>query len=151
MACRTTRVTVSVMGLLSLVWPALSIMTTAAHFYRNGNSSAALLYVFALAAFAVRRPWAVQILQFFLALGVVEWGRTTFMLMHARLETGAPYFRLTLILGSVTLLTLASLLVFRIPTVRRHFTFISAPLDETDEKRREVSLTRQSDRSGRDL
>jgi hypothetical protein len=122
------------MGIVALLWPVFSIILMAVHFFRNGNPLAALLCLLVLLAFTIRRPWAARIVQICLVLGAVEWGKTTFVLLHARLEIGAPFFRLTFILASVTLLTLASSLVFRTHAVRRHFRDMTAPLDEKDDK-----------------
>lgn len=122
------------MGIISLLWPFLSIIMLAMHFYRNGNSLAVLFCLFLLLAFMIRRPWVARFLQICLALGAVELGRMMFVLIQARVEAGAPFLRLTFILGSVTLLTLASLLVFRIPTVKSYFKNSTAPLNEGEDK-----------------
>lgn len=127
------------MGILFLLWPILSIIILAMHFYRNGNSLAVLICLFLLLVFMIGRPWAARLLQICLALGAVELGRMTFVLIQARVEAGAPFLRLTFILGSVTLLTFASLLVFRTQTVRCYFkNNITAPSNERDDKQREV-------------
>jgi len=126
------------MGAISLLWPVASIILLALHFYRNDNAPAALLCAIALLAITIRRPWVVSVLRIGLVLGAVEWGRTTSVLMHARMEAGAPFVRLTLILGSAALLTLASSLVFRTRAVRDYFRDIAEPLCEKDDKSREI-------------
>jgi len=100
------------------------------HFYRSGNVPAILFCLFLLAAFLIRRPWAARILQLCLALGAVEWGRTTIILMQARIEAGAPFLRLAFILGCLTLLTASSLFVFRTMAVRRYFNMITEKPNE---------------------
>lgn len=102
--------------LLSYLWPMLSIIMLAMHFYRNGNSLALLLCLFLLPALMVRRPWMTRILQICLVLGAAEWARTTFILIHARVEAGAPFLRLALILVGIALFTLASSLIVPTPT-----------------------------------
>lgn len=100
----------------------LSLLLLGAHFFRAGSPVLAAAAVLLVAALAIPRPWAARIVQAGLALGTVEWLRTTLVLTAERMHAGVAYQRMTLILGSVALMTLCSALLFqtrRLSTVYR--------------------------------
>lgn len=109
------------MTLLPLLAPVAALLVLAAHFARAQWWVPAAACVALAGLLAVRRPCAARILQVALFLGAIEWVRTLAALVAARLALGQPYLRLSLILGAVAALTLASALVFRIQGVRRWF------------------------------
>jgi hypothetical protein len=85
--------------------PVSAFLLLAAHFYRANNYLFMLLSVLMIFVMFVGRPWAARTLQISLLLGSVEWLRTTLFLVMARSETGAPFLRLAIILGAVSLVT----------------------------------------------
>ncbi len=103
------------------IFPALSFLVLAAHFFRAGNLVLFAVALAFLALLVVPRAWAARTLQAGLALGAVEWVRTLAAFAGQRRAAGLPYTRLALILGGVALATAACLLVFRSERVRRFF------------------------------
>ena len=93
---------------LSRVAPALALMLLGAHFARSGTWLAVALCGAAIVLLVIERTWAVRVVQATLALGVIEWLRTAFMLVQERLALGRPWVRLTLILLAVTAFTALS-------------------------------------------
>jgi hypothetical protein len=101
--------------------PVSAFLLLAAHFYRANNYLFMLLSVLMIFVMFVGRPWAARTLQISLLLGSVEWLRTTLFLVMARSETGAPFLRLAIILGAVSLVTALTSVAFRASRVRAHF------------------------------
>ncbi len=91
----------------------LSALILAAHFLRAGD----ILLVEACVALVplafIHRPWAAWTLKAALALGALEWLRTLLILRGIRIEEGAPYLRMTLILAGVALFTVLSAIPLR--------------------------------------
>jgi hypothetical protein len=112
--------------MLYLIAPVAGFLLLAAHFYRSENLLLALVFLLAIFLVSVRRPWAAYAMQICLLLGAVEWLRSTISLVLARSAAGAPFLRLAIILGSVTLFTALAALVFRTRRLRKHFGFGSA-------------------------
>jgi len=112
-----------------LIPPVIGFLLLAAHFFRAGSLLVALASFLAIFLVLVRRPWAAHTLQVCLVLGSAEWLRSTVSLILSRSETGAPFLRLAIILGGVTLFTALSTLVFRTSKLRDHFRFgsVSTP------------------------
>jgi hypothetical protein len=109
------------MGMLYLILPVAAFLLLAAHFYRSENLLLALVCLVAVFLVFVRRPWAAYAMQILLVLGAVEWLRSTVSLVLSRSAAGGPFLRLAIILGSVTLFTALSALVFRTRRLRDHF------------------------------
>ncbi len=109
------------MMLLRLLPVVLSALLLAAHFFRNGRGGLTLLCLAVSLSLAIRRPWVMGTARVFLALAALEWLRTLVTLAHVRAAHGEPWARLAVILGSVTLFTVASALVFRSAKVRAYF------------------------------
>lgn len=103
------------------IFPALSFLVLAAHFFRAGNVALLVLALCFLPLLFVPRAWAARTLQAGLVLGAAEWIRTLVALVDRRRAIGLPYTRLAVILGGVALATAACLLVFRSERVRRFF------------------------------
>lgn len=99
--------------LLRLLPVLLSLVVLGAHFYRAGSTVLVGLVVVVLALLAVRRRWAVRIVQVVLFLGAIEWLMTTAQLVFERAYTGEPVGRLVVILVGVAVFTAASAFVFR--------------------------------------
>jgi hypothetical protein len=98
------------MATLLTLLPAVAGLLLAAHFYRAGS----LLL-------AVPRAWAGRAVQIALVVGAVEWLRTLAVFAAARVASGQPYLRLTLILLAVAIFTATSAAVFRHPRLRQRF------------------------------
>ena len=109
------------MPMALLVFPSLAAILLAAHFYRAGLLLAAALSLGALVLLAIPRAWSARVLQFVLLAGALEWLRTLALFVSARIATGQPYLRLTLILLAVAGFTAASAIVFRHPALRRRY------------------------------
>jgi hypothetical protein len=109
------------MNLVRLTPVFLSVLLLGAHFFRAGQPVLVLLALIVPLVLSVRRPWAVRIVQIELIIGAIEWIRTTFILAMARESLGLPWSRLVVILGSVTLLTLFSVLVFESDSLRKRY------------------------------
>ena len=116
------------MVILYLIPPVIGFLLLAAHFYRSENLLVALVCFLAIFLVLVRLPWAAYTIQVFLALGSVDWLRSTISLINSRSASGEPFLRLAIILGSVTLFTALSTLVFRTGELRGHFRFESVSL-----------------------
>jgi hypothetical protein len=112
--------------------PVIGFLLLAAHFFRSENLLVALVCFLAIFLVLVRRPWAAYAMQVCLVLGSVEWLRSTISLMLSRSASGEPFLRLAIILGSVTLFTALSSLVFRTRKLRDHFRLgsVSTPKEQ---------------------
>ena len=114
------------MVILYLITPVIGFLLLAAHFFRSENLLVASVCFLATFLVFVRRPWAAYAMQVFLVLGSVEWLRSTVSFILARSASGEPFQRLAIILGSVTLFTALSALVFRSSKLRIYFGLGSA-------------------------
>lgn len=85
--------------------PLLAALLLAAHFYRGGLTVAAGLALGLGALAFVRHRWARRWLQAGLAVGVIVWLHTAWLLASGRAAQGQPYGRLLAILGAVAALT----------------------------------------------
>ena len=109
------------MPIALLVFPSLAAILLAAHFYRAGQVVLAALSVAALVLLAIPRAWAARGLQLVLIAGALEWLRTLALFASARMASGQPYLRLTVILLAVAAFTAASTIVFRQSALRRRY------------------------------
>ena len=107
------------MSLLLLLPPALSLAVLGAHFYRAGALPMVLACLLLMGLLAVRRAWAVRVLQLALLAGAAEWLWTVALLVQQRMALGQPWQRMALILVVVALLTAASALVWRHRALRQ--------------------------------
>lgn len=103
------------------IFPALSFLVLAAHFFRAGDSPLLVVALLFLPLLFVPRAWAARTLQAGLLLGVAVWIRALAALAGQRRAAGLPTTRLTMVLGGVALATAACLLVFRSERVKRFF------------------------------
>jgi hypothetical protein len=99
----------------------LSLLVLAAHFLRSGNMAMVVVVLCFLGLLGVRRVWAARAVQVVLLIGALEWVRTLARLVALRTQEGQPAQNLVLILGSVTLLTGLSALMFRAARLRRWY------------------------------
>lgn len=106
----------------ALVSPvAIALAVLAAHFWRAGNVSLAIVSVALIGLLFVRRRWAARTLQVALVLGAIEWLRTLAALVAMRQSMGEPYVRLAAILGAVALATDSCALVFELRRMRERY------------------------------
>ena len=99
----------------------LSLLVLAAHFLRSGCLPISLAVLALAALLPLRRSWVPRLLQVVLTLGALEWTRTLVTLAIARSEAGEPFLRMTLILGGVVIVTLASALLFETEKLRQWY------------------------------
>lgn len=109
------------MSFLLLIPVLLSFLLLAAHFMRDGNL---LLVGFCLvipSLLLFRRPWAARIAQGALILGALVWAGTTVELIRLRLAHDMDWIRMAVILGSVTVITAGSALLFQVGRLRKRY------------------------------
>ena len=99
--------------MLRLLPAVLSIFLLAAHFYRAGLIVPVFFVLASLFILLVRKPWAARIIQVELVLGGIEWIRTAVNFVQIRQAYNMPWLRLAIILGTVSLFTFISALIFR--------------------------------------
>lgn len=97
----------------------LSLLTLAAHFFRQGAFPLVMLVLAVPFLLFVPRPWAARVVQLSLSLGALSWILTASGLIEERLLRHQPYLRMVVILGGVTLFTLFSALLLEAPALRR--------------------------------
>ena len=99
----------------------LSLLTLAAHFFRNEQIGLALICLAAPMLLLARRAWATWTLQTMLIVGALEWVRTTFQIQAVRVEEGRDWHRMAAILLGVAGFTFLSGLLYSLPLLRRHY------------------------------
>jgi len=101
------------MTLLRLLPVILSALLLGAHFYRGGNVGLAIVSGSVPFILLFRRKWVTYAVSGLLLVGALVWLEVTFAFVHIRQALGLPWVRLAVILGSVTVVTGLSALVFR--------------------------------------
>ena len=96
------------MTFVRLIPVILSALLLGAHFFRAGLTFLALLIVLLPFVLLVKRAWVARLTQFVLVLGGIEWVRTLLVFVAERRETGQPWTRLAVIIGTVALFTIGS-------------------------------------------
>lgn len=109
------------MNFVRLLPIVLSSLLLAAHFYRAGQQPLVLLALLLPLLLCLRRAWVPQVVTTALLLGALEWVYTLAGIAIIRIEFGAPWGRMALILGAVAALTALSTLVFRTDALRRRY------------------------------
>jgi hypothetical protein len=99
----------------------IALLLLAAHFVHAGILPLAVLCILLVALLAVPRRWAARTLQVVLGIATIEWALTATLLAQQRAVHGEPFLRLLLILGSVTVFTAVSALLFEHPRLRRFY------------------------------
>jgi hypothetical protein len=107
--------------LLRLLPVVIACLLLAAHFLRMERFGLVAASVAAAALLFTRKRWAARTAQAALAIGTLEWLRTTYVFVAHRRAAGQPYARLVVILGSVAAFTALSTLAFRNAKVRERF------------------------------
>lgn len=109
------------MSFLRLLPVILSLLLLGAHFSRQNLGPLIFLPVVLLGLLFLRQPWVANLTRVVLALASLEWLRTAVVLILQRQSLGMPWGRLAVILGAVSLFTLASALVFRSAALRDRY------------------------------
>jgi hypothetical protein len=105
----------------SLIAPALAFALLGAHFLRAEAWIAVAVSGGMVLLLLVPRPWAAHLARAALVVGTLEWMRTMIVIAAVRISAGVPAGRMILILVTVAFLTLAAILVFRHPALRRFY------------------------------
>ncbi len=91
----------------------LSFLLLAAHFFRAGRLPLVALCLAAPVLLFLGRRWALLAARALLLIGAAEWARTLVGIAMRRQAQGAPWIRMAVILGAVTLLALGAALLLR--------------------------------------
>ncbi|MEZ6191472.1 MAG: hypothetical protein R3C45_09310 [Phycisphaerales bacterium] len=107
---------------IALLIPALlSFVLLGAHFLHHGSMTLMAAALATPLMLLVRRWWAARIVQAVLWVAALEWLRTGWVLAGQRMDAGAPWLRMAVILGAVALWTLGSALLLETPRLRRRY------------------------------
>jgi hypothetical protein len=99
----------------------LSFVLLAAHFSRHEIPFLMALSLLAPILLFVKRPWVPRLLQLLLVVGALEWVRTAAVLAARRIDVGAPWLRMVVILGAVALVTIGAAALLQSTRVRHWF------------------------------
>lgn len=91
----------------------LVFLMLAAHVLRRNHFGAAATLALLPLAIFLRQKWFSYVLSALLFAGSLLWINASIMLIRIRLSIGAPWLRLSLILGAIILITLLTPLIFR--------------------------------------
>jgi len=109
------------MNVLRLIPVILSFLLLSAHFYRSGQVVLSAICVAALFLLFIKKSWVPRLFQLLLVLGALEWLRTLYFIAAIRMSIEEPWTRLAIILGTVTLFTALSGLVFNNKAARARY------------------------------
>ncbi len=90
----------------------------AAHIMRSFGIIWAMAVLILLFTIFIRRGWIIHIWQAIIAFEVVEWIRTTIIIIRLRLAMGMPYVRLLIIMSMVILFSLFVIYWLQKPKVK---------------------------------
>lgn len=107
-----------------LAFPILAYLLVAAHFLRAGELILVSIVALMLGLLAVRRAWVAHLSRLALFLSALVWLHTVVGMAALRYTMELPYLRLSLILASVIVLTLAAIFVFEHPQLRRFYRLV---------------------------
>jgi polyferredoxin len=116
---------------LLLTLATLSLLLLSAHFLRYGEWGLCFAIVTLVALTFYRLAWVRWIVIAVLAFGVMVWADTGMTLINMRMAFGQPWGRLSLIIGSVTVLTAVAGSMLLSENGKNHFnrdTELAAPL-----------------------
>ena len=106
----------------ALLFPViLSLAVLGAHFLRDGSWIGVIGALVLMILLFVRRAWVARLIQAVLILGALEWIRTLYVLVTVRAAHGLPFTRMAVILGVVAALSLASAMLFQMPTLKKRY------------------------------
>jgi len=102
----------------------------AAYFSRADQPGLVLANLLFPAILLIRRRWVLTAARIMTLVGGVVWLWTEWAILQVRLEQGAPWVRMTIILTAVALFTAVSGLAFRSPRVRERYSAGEVPAPE---------------------
>lgn len=102
----------SLQSFLSLLPVIFSLLLLTAHFMKVDILPLVILLLISPLGLLIKKPLIPRIYQIILILGSLEWIRTLIHYASQRQDKGEPWMRLAIILIVISLLTLASSLVF---------------------------------------
>ncbi len=91
----------------------ISCLLIGAHFLRTGSAILSVVGVVVPLIILVPRRWAARFMQIYLVIAALEWIRALFVYINLYEEIGHPWFRLSIILGSVIVFTACSIFSFQ--------------------------------------
>ena len=109
------------MTLLLLAPTLLSALLLSAHFLRGSGAVLAVAVLAASSLAGVPRAWAARTLQAGLLLGSAEWCRTLLRIGAERQAAGAPWLRMSLILGVAAAVALGAALLYETPRLAARY------------------------------
>ncbi len=109
------------MWIILLIPAVLSCLLLAAHFLRHNNLILVAISLALPCSLFIRRRWAVRLVQAVLVIGALEWIRTLIATAMQRMEDGASWKRMAVILGVVAMWTLGSALLLETSMIRRRY------------------------------
>ena len=86
----------------------IASLILAAHFSRNDQIIPEIVSVLMPFLLLTKKKWSWLVLSVFLSIGGIVWIFTIYNMAMLRLETGQPWLRMALILGSIVLFTFYS-------------------------------------------
>ena len=98
-----------------------AMLLLGAHFLRGGNVILAAICGLSPLVLLVQRRIALRVAQCSLAAGVMVWTHTAVVLTRMRMQLGAPWVRMLLILSTVSLFTALCVWLLNADTVKRRF------------------------------
>ena len=98
-----------------------ALLLLGAHFLRGGSIVLAAACGLMPLLLLVRRRMALRFVQFVLAAGAAVWIQTIVALTRMRMQAGAPWLRMLLILSAVALFTCLCVWLLNTETVKRRF------------------------------
>jgi hypothetical protein len=109
------------MTFVALLPVILSCLVLGAHFLRAGVLPLVVVCVALPLLLIARRRWVKWTIQSALFLGGLEWLRTIAARVADRRDVGESWGTMAVILGAVAFVSFASILVFKIPRVKRRY------------------------------
>lgn len=115
--------------LLNLTPAIISLLLIGAHFLRSGNFLVSILSLILIMALCVREPLVARTAQITLLLATAEWIHVAFTLVPVRMESGLPWTKLVIILGSVAALSVVSVFLFYSKSLKEMYHLSFSPDD----------------------
>ncbi|MBW2276908.1 MAG: 4Fe-4S binding protein [Deltaproteobacteria bacterium] len=109
------------MFVFKLIPVVIAMLVLGAHYLRDGRPGLVIACVSALGLLAIPRAWVPRVMTVLLVAAAGVWVQTAIELAQIRESLGAPYLRMTLILGGVALFTAVSPLLFLLRSVKKRF------------------------------
>ena len=107
--------------ILRIILIAFSWLLLAAHFSRANNNIIAIICLIIPFILLIKRKWALNMLIILTVLGALEWVRTTWQLIHTRIESGDDWKRMAIILFSVAVFTIFTAFTLNSSRIRKKY------------------------------